>query len=266
MVPNAPTSVPSDMPPHWRDDLAGYAWTTQTIGRSSATVFRLQADKRPSFFVKIEPADASGELLAEAARLRWLAASGIACPQVENTSSDGQRNWLLTRALPGRDLASSPHLAAEQIVTIAADALRDLHRLDPSPCPFDQRLDSRIAAAEARMRAGLVDESDFDDERLGQPAHAVFADLLRRRPAQEDLVVTHGDACLPNLMADGERFSGFVDCARLGVADRHQDLALASWSIRYNLGQAWIAPFLQRYGLRADPELLDFYRLLDDFF
>jgi len=262
----ADTLAPLDMPPSWQSDLAGYRWTQQTIGRSTAAIYRLEASGKPTLFVKTEPADAFGELPDEARRLRWLRACDIACPDVLKESRDGARNWLLMQALPGQDLASSPHLTAEQIVTIAADALRDLHRLDASACPFDQRLERRIAAAEARMTAGVVDESDFDDERLGWPVSKVFEELVRRRPAREDLVVTHGDACLPNLMATANRFTGFIDCARLGVADRHQDLALTSWSIHYNLGENWIAPFLRRYGAQADADLLSFYRLLDEFF
>lgn len=266
MLPNEPADLRTQAPARWQADLAGYAWIAQTIGRSTAAVFRLEAEQRPTLFVKTEPADEFSELPDEATRLRWLAQMGIACPRVLGDSDDGARNWLLMQGLAGRDLASSPHLSAEAIVAIAADALRDLHRLDPATCPFDHRLDHRIAAAQARMRAGVVDEEDFDDERQGMPASEVFDLLLKRRPTREDLVVTHGDACLPNLMADAGGFTGFIDCGRLGVADRHQDLALASWSVRYNLGEEWVEPFLHRYGRTADPALLDFYRLLDEFF
>ena len=150
---------------------------------------------------------------------------------------------------------------------ILADALRGLHALPVAACPFDQRLDSRLPAAQARVEAGLVDADDFDDERLGQSPQQVFAQLCSTRPDHEDLVVSHGDACLPNLMVAEGRFSGFIDCGRLGVADRYQDLALAARSLVHNFGDTrWVTPLFQRYGAVADECRLAFYRLLDEFF
>ena len=120
---------------------------------------------------------------------------------------------------------------------------------------------------ELEFEAGAVDESDFDDERQGMTAAEAFAQLAALKPASEDIVVTHGDACMPNFVAVGKRFSGFVDCGRLGLADRHQDLALACWSIRHNIGGQWVQPFLDRYGFTGvDPSRLSYYRLLDEFF
>jgi aminoglycoside 3'-phosphotransferase II len=100
----------------------------------------------------------------------------------------------------GRDLAAAAHLSAHEIVTIAAEGLIRLHALSPATCSFDQRLDRRIDLARRRVEAGLVDEADFDDERQGQTARSVFADLLAQRPSDEDLVVTHGDATFENLI------------------------------------------------------------------
>lgn len=167
----------------------------------------------------------------------------------------------------GHDLASSPTLAPAQVVVLLADALRALHALPVAGCPFDHRLASRLPEVAARVAAGLIDADDFDDERLGQSAEQVYAELIATCPADEDLVVTHGDACLPNLMAVDGRFSGFIDCGRLGVADRCQDLALAARSLVHNYGDTrWVAPLLARYGIGADERRLAFYRLLDEFF
>ena len=254
--------------PHGLCKLLGdYAWDRQTIGRSNAGVFRLEAEGKPALFLKTEQAGPFAELADEAARLRWLGGQGIACPRTIAFETHAGRDWLLISAIPGHDLVSAPSADAANTIDIMAGALRALHALDIRSCPFDHGLDSRIAAARARMEAGAIDEDDFDDERQGRTAADAFAELLASRPTTQDLVVTHGDACMPNIMTDSGTFSGFIDCGRLGVADRHQDLALACWSILHNLGEAWVQPFLDRYGLvEADPLKLAWYRLLDEFF
>jgi aminoglycoside 3'-phosphotransferase-2 len=270
MSATEPTAVESELlanlPMGWAAHLAGYAWRRETIGRSGAAVIRLEASDRPTLFLKTEPVGPFCELPDEIVRLRWLSGSGISCPKVLAEQKHGQRHWLLMSALPGSDLTSSPDLVPERIVELAADALRQLHALDARACPFDHRIDLRIARARERLEAGLVDEEDFDEERLGRSAVDLFEELVRRRPGDEDLVVAHGDACLPNLLAQDGWFTGFIDCARLGVTDRHQDLALAAWSIQHNLGTEWVGRFFRHYGRDADPERLAYYRLLDEFF
>jgi len=258
----AETGLPNGL----RQLVSGYRWHRQTIGQSQAGVFRLAADGRPALFLKCERSGPFAELADEAARLRWLTGQGVACPDVIALESHAGYDWLLMSAVAGEDLASAAIDQAD-VIGIMASALRDLHAIDIRSCPFDHRLIRRIAAARARMEGGEVDESDFDEERQGRTAAEVFAELEALRPATEDLVVTHGDACLPNIMTAGGGFSGFIDCGRLGVADRHQDLALACWSIRYNLGQAWTEPFLKRYEPpETEPAKLSWYRLLDEFF
>lgn len=271
-MPTSPLTPLDDdglmLPAAWRSLLADTRIEAFAIGMSRAAVFRVQDRDGPDRFLKTEQVDEVSELHEEIARLRWLHAQGVPVPEVLDAVEENGRRWLLMTALSGADLASSPALAPAQVVVLMADALKQLHALPLSGCPFDHRVSQRVAAAKARLAAGRVDAEDFDDERQGRSADQVFVELLATAPAQPqaDLVVTHGDACLPNLIAKDGRFSGFIDCGRAGVADRHQDLALAARSIADDLGEAWVQPFFAHYGVAPDPQRLAFYRLLDEFF
>ena len=243
-----------DIPPAWT------SWPSlvpQTNGKSGAIVYRAGADH----FIKSELISPLAELPGEVARLQWLGSIGLPCPEVVDVLDHGDRHWLLMTAVPGRDLASTDDLAAETAVTLVAQALRMLHDVDPEVCPFDHRSALRVAAATANFQAGRY---DGDDPSCG-PAH--HERLLATRPVNEDLVVTHGDACFPNFMACNGRFTGFIDCGRLGVADRYQDIALACRSLERNFGAAVTPAFLAAYGIaEPDAEKLAWYNLLDEFF
>lgn len=116
----------------------------------------------------------------------------------------------------------------------------------------------------------------LDPEHRHVPPAALLAALpaeLPRRLAQEarDLVVCHGDACLPNLMVDPEtlRCTGLIDLGRLGTADRYVDLSLllanarASWSGPEDARAARDRLFAIHAIPTPDKERLDFYLRLD---
>ena len=44
-----------------------------------------------------------------------------------------------------------------------------------------------------------------------------------------------GDYCLPNVIFDDWRFSGFIDLDNSGVGDRHVDLFWGAWTLWFNL-------------------------------
>jgi aminoglycoside 3'-phosphotransferase-2 len=158
------------------------------------------------------------------------------------------------------------------LATALGEALALLHQTDIVRCPFDQRVAGQIEEARGRIAAGNVREDDFDEIRVGRPPADLLEELIALIPDSEDLVFTHGDFCLPNIilqpsLQEGFRIAGFVDCGRAGIADRHQDIALAVRSISRNFGDEWIEPMLKAYGLaQPRPEKLFFYTLLDEFF
>ena len=127
-------------------------------------------------------------------------------------------------------------------------------------------LDRMLQEADRNVADGIVDEADFDDERVRSAAE-LFEELMLRSRPEEDLVFTHGDYCLPNAIIDGEEVSGFVDWGRAGVADRYKDIALVVRSLEYNTGRDLRAMFFEAYGLPSpDADKIEYYKLLDDFF
>ena len=205
-------------------------------------------------------------LQAEVQRLRWLAGR-LPVPEVVGYEVTPEAEYLAVTRLPGVPLHHPDALLHPLRVTeLLARALRELHALPVRDCPFNASLAVTLRQARERLEAGLVDESNFDDDR-GLTAVQVMKELLNTRPAHEDVVVTHGDPCLPNMLLDGEYLSGFVDVGRLGLADRHADLSLAYRSLNRNIGSEMAEHFLDVYGRTlVDTVKLRYYALLDELF
>lgn len=234
-----------------------HEWQPVTIGVSSAEVWYLRGE--PNYFVKLgaRPSDPDSglDVLSEAERLQWLVRQGIPAPTVLDAGESGKAAWMVTSAVAGRSVAQPwPAERRGAVVDAFADAARSLHALSIADCPFDRRLD--VTTAYARRSVGTS------------------VDLLdAARPDHEDLVVCHGDLCVPNILLDPDtlELAGVVDVGRLGVADRYADLALAARSLssqelnpQYGPGAA--TRFLSRYGEDPPDEAkITFYCLLDEF-
>ena len=242
-----------------QEKLDGYTWERNTLGWSAEYVFHLQHPRQPAYYLKASP-----RLAGECARTIWLQPY-LPVPQVYYFVEEyNGRDLLLLSAVPGQLLeALAP---TEALVRGLAQTVRALHAIPLAECPFDARLEVRIAAATRRTEAGLVDEDDFDPQRLGRTAADLLAELMARRPVHEELVVTHGDFTLGNVLAHGESITGLIDLGRVGIGDRAQDLALAGDSIREEFGEVWMHRFFAEYGVALDEERLDYFKLLDEFF
>jgi len=263
------------LPPPLAADLSKHARVEVGTGESGASVIRFERSTGSPVFLKsraFDPSSRARPLFDEAERLGWMHAVGLSVPAVLQYHDWKNREYLLLSALPGVD-ASTPRPKEQHSAVISALAagLRTLHATNISACPFDHSIRVRLAEAEARVRAGDVDESDFDDARQGRSATDLYAELTACPRPPEDRVFTHGDYCLPNvlLVTDGAgvHVSGFVDCGNAGIADRYQDLALCARSVVQNLGPEWVPALFARYGLEhVDEAKVRYYQLLDEFF
>jgi aminoglycoside phosphotransferase len=122
------------------------------------------------------------------------------------------------------------------------------------------RLANKLQEATCRRKT----ETFSDGENAGDE---LLAELIVIAP-EEDLVFTHGDYCLPNIIINEElgNVVGFVDLGRGGIADRYYDLALCLRSIQYNIGDGYSQVFLHAYGLfnTWDENKIAFYQKLED--
>lgn len=254
----------STIPEELSELLGKEAWQTVTIGCSGAYVFRIG-----EAYLKINPASAVDRLSDECERIEWLQGR-LPVPQVLYYDSDTSHEYLLLSAISGiMACEQSRHNDVPKVVRLLAQGLRMIHSIPIHDCPFDRSLHRTITLARYRVEAGLVDESDFDAERSGKHASDLYIELLQQRPETEDLVFTHGDYCLPNILFDWQHntISGFIDMARAGIADRYHDLALAARSLAFNFDANWIPLLFQEYGItEPDEHKIRFYKLLDEFF
>lgn len=264
-------AVTAAMPASMAAAVAGHGWARGDGGASDAAVYRLQGQgAAPDLYLKHGVEAAAADIADEMARLRWLAPY-LPVPAVRQfaRAADPDQAWLLMTAMPGTTasalLEANPALGPAVVDALAA-FLRRLHAIPVRDCPFDAGHALRLAQARRRIDGGLVDADDFDAERAGWTAAQVWAALHGCLPLAPDLVVTHGDFSLDNILMRDGAVAGCIDVGRAGVADRYQDLAIV-WRSLGEFDASLQQRLLRAYGIvDADQGKLQFHLLLDELF
>lgn len=265
-----PATRPRALPAALGPLLRGRSWFRDRVGESGCTIWRLHRPGEPDLYLKRGRGSFALDVSDEAARLAWIRGR-VPAPAMLACVEEAGAAWLLSTALPGRTawqvLEEAPSAQRPALAATLATFLRRLHDLPAADCPFDSGHERRLGQARARLAAGLIDEEDFDDERHGWSADRVVAEMTAMLPLPPDAtVVTHGDYSLDNiLMADGA-VTGVIDVARLGVADRYQDLATL-WNGLRDFGPEPVEAALEAYGASPpDERRMRFHLLLDECF
>lgn len=261
-----PAEIQKSLPSNLVKAVSGYAFHQIHLGLSPSKVFRLESKNKENLYLKTSVRLPGFSLLQERQKLEWLE-NRLPVPRVLLFAEDEKMDYLLLSEIAGKP-ASDDSLKNDvpHIIRQLATGLKMIHELSIEACPFDTRTDQIIELVLERMQKGLVDTSDFDDERLGKSVEDLAHELFETRPAGEDLVFTHGDYCIPNIILDDGKLRGFVDLGNAGVADRYQDIALLVRSVGYNFGDEWKKHVFEFYDIEPDHEKIHFFQLLDEFF
>lgn len=248
--------------------LAGCTMTANSIGHSGSAVYRINDFHGKAAYLKIAPSTWSMTLRGERDALGWLKGRAPV-PELLHYETYNGTDYLLTSEIAGQDASRDANLANPELtVRLYAEGVRMLHCIPIEECPLDRTLKHKLKLAERRIEEGLVDEDNLEEENGLRKPFEIYRELLDKQPRQEDLVFAHGDYCMPNVILDGERVSGFIDLGSAGIADRYQDLALAVRSLRHNYRtDEYTSLFMTCYGLSDwDEEKIKYYILLDELF
>ena len=211
-------------------------------------------EKDGGLFLKVAEA---GSLKQEAQMDAFFASLGLG-PQVVDYRTE-HSDWLLTRAVKGEDCTHPEYLAdPNRLAETMARMLFDLHHRDHSGCPIQDHTARYLARATENYRAGSYDASLFPDNWGYASAEEAWAVVAQYGSCLKNDTLLHGDYCLPNIMLDNWRFTGFIDLDAAGVGDRHVDLFWGIWSLQFNLKtDRFRDRFLDGYGRdRVNEELL----------
>lgn len=240
----------SDFPPEYHSLLEKAKVYDSSCSREARVWF---LDCEDGYYLKCTP---KGDLKREADMTRFFHEKGLSA-EVLSYRSD-ERDWMLTRRIPGEDLIHPDALAhPEKLVDFWAETLRMIHELDVAGCPVP---DHTALYFEMVERA----KGNFTPSYL-MPAvrdltmDEAYAMLFSERGALETNTLLHGDYCLPNLLARNFTLTGLIDVGNGGVGDRHVDLYWGAWTLHYNLKtDVYRDRFYDAYGRdRIDPHRID---------
>ena len=257
----SPVPLPGRLAAEYADWSAELFWQLDP----SASTYRLTHPFAGVLFAKVKKGGGYPGVAAEADRMRWCQPH-LPVPEIVDEGSESGVAWLVTRALPGRDATDEKWSGnPEKLVRGLARGLKRFHSAPVTRCPFNFRLNAALRHVRSRVDSGYpVPERDFHPEHAHLDVREALALLESTVPSSESLVVCHGDYCPPNILLEDWEAVGFLDLGELGVADRWWDLAVATWSLDWNLGPGYEDVFLAEYGVENDDRRVPFYRLLYD--
>lgn len=218
-------------------------------------------DKGCGYFIKRA---ARGTLRREAQMTEYFHGIGLSCPVVDYFT-EGE-DWLITERVKGEDLTHYTE-RPEWLCDRLAELLSWLHTLSYEGCPVADRTADYLYTARENYKNGLFDSSLFPSGAPFDNPREAMAYIEERCHSLKCDTLLHGDFCLPNIIMDGDSFSGFIDLGGAGVGDRHIDIFWAAWTLNFNLKtDKYRQRFYDAYGRdKIDPDRLKLISVIEMF-
>lgn len=241
------------------------------IGCSQAQVLMFD-----DLVLKIQPD--SNAACNEQQMTRWLQGK-LSVPEIiEEAQQDGFRYLLMSR-MKGCNLCDASILEDQhRLAGLMAEGLQRMWAVKADGCPSNMMLDQKFRIIEEGIRAGVVTrDQSRQPETYGSDGFSSPAQLLdwlvKHRPDEEP-VLSHGDYCLPNVMADRSGLTGFIDLGYAGIADKWLDIEKGLWSMWANTTGIFGGPkrpfdrrlLFDALNMELDEDKLRYYSLLGELF
>lgn len=246
-------------------------YQTDSIGMSDSSVL-LFHDK----VLKIQPCSEESE--NEYRMMLWLRGK-LPIPQVLAYEIADDKSYLLMSRCSGKMSCEERYMQKPDLLTkLLANGLKKLWKISILDCPADWRLKRKLEIAKKNVEQGLVNPDNVEPDTFGENGfrdpEALLQWLYDNQP-EEELVLSHGDYCLPNIFGVDSEPTGYIDLGKTGVADKWCDIALCYRSMSHNFSgkyQGHAYPgyddmlLFRELGLEPDWRKLRYYILLDELF
>jgi len=211
-------------------------------------------DKEQGFFLKSAP---KGSLEREYIMTRYFHSKGLAAYALDYISVE--QDWMLTEKIHGDDCTATKYLEQpEKLCDTFAERLALLHSMDFADCPVQNHTTQFLDKAKRNRENGVYDESLFPDNWGYPSAEKAWEIVINHGHLLQSDTLLHGDYCLPNIILNDWKFSGFIDFDNGGVGDRHIDVFWGAWTLTFNLKtDKYRERFIDAYGRdKVDEEIL----------
>ena len=211
-------------------------------------------DNDEGFYLKISD---KNTLQREAQMTEYFNSIGLGPKVMEYVSSE--RDMMITQRVLGEDCTHPDYLANPiRLCDTLAQIQLMLHSKSTKDCPVKDKTREYLSYAKGRCQKGFFDNSLVNNKTDVENAVNAMTTLNKYSHLLKSDCIVHGDFCLPNIMLDNWKFSGFIDVGHAGVSDRHIDIFWTLWSLAFNLKtDRYTDRFIDAYGKdRVDKKAL----------